>query len=274
LEGVSTRKLSSIARDLIGSATSKSTVSNIAGKLQAKDLTQFQEKLLKDQYQFLIIDGIHSKVREIGVENRVLLAAVGIKPNGQKEIISARLAESESLKDWQSFLIDLKTRGLSGKQLKLITIDGCAGLRTALKTIYPFIKVQRCIVHKFRNVAARIKRAHKKVCMAGMKRIFTAPNRKTAIARFRQWKYQWQILEERAVSILEKDLHECLTFYQFDERLWKKIRTTNTIERMFREIRRRTRPMSIALSPENTERLFASLAKSINKSYENQVIHN
>lgn len=269
LNGVSTRKLEKIAKEVMGVSVSSSTVSSIAGALADQDIKQLQEKELLDDYRFLFIDGISSKVREIGVERKILLCAVGVKSDGAKEVIGARLADGESEKDWEAFLIDLKTRGLKGKKLELITTDGCPGMIAALKTIYPYIGRQRCIAHKLRNVAVKIKRSRQAACLKGAKLVFAAPSRAEAVKRFKVWKAQWEVYEESAVRCLEKDLFECLAYFKFPKNLWKKIRTTNVIERSFREIRRRTRPMSIALPQESTERLFASLSKGLNQNWKN-----
>jgi putative transposase len=142
----------------------------------------------------------------------------------------------------------------------------------ALKTIYPFKPHQRCIAHKMRNVACKLKAAHKAACLMGLKLIFAAQSRTEAIGRFKQWKAQWEVYEESAVHCLEKYLHECLTYFNFEKEVWRKIRTTNAIERSFREVRRRTRPMSIALPPRATERLFTGIAKNLNTNWEKSLL--
>src|SRR5437867_360726 len=184
LNGVSTRKLERIAKELLGTDVSHSTVSRVAGEISAKDCLQFQEKALKDEYRFIFLDGISAPIREIGVKRGVLLCAVGLKYDGTKEIIGARLADSENEKDWTAFLIDLKTRGLAGKNLQLITTDGGPGCIAALKTIYPFKKHQRCIAHKLRNMSSKLKMNIKGACMAGASAIFASESRTEAIRRF------------------------------------------------------------------------------------------
>jgi putative transposase len=267
LNGVSTRKLSKIAKEFLGTDVSHATVSHVAGEIAAKDCLQFQEKQLQDEYRFLFLDGISAHIREIGVQRGVLLCAVAFKHDGTKEIIGARLADSENEKDWTSFLIDLKTRGLTGKNLELVTTDGGPGCIAALKTIYPFKKHQRCIAHKLRNMSSKLKMNVKGACMKGASAIFASQSRTEAIRRFNAWKTEWAVLAESAVRCLEKDLHECLIYYDFEKDVWKKIRTTNTIERTFREVRRRTRPMSIALPPHATERLFTGIANNLNANW-------
>jgi len=272
LNGVSTRKLEKIARELLGVQVTHSTIGHIAGGISAKDCLEFQEKELKDEYRFLFLDGISAHIREIGVERGVLLCAVALKHDGTKEIIGARLADAESEKDWTAFLIDMKTRGLTGKNLELVTTDGGPGCIAALKTIYPFKKHQRCIAHKLRNMSSKLKMNIKGACMAGASAIFAAESRTEAIRRFHAWKTEWQVLAESAVNCLEKDLPECLTYYSFEKDVWKKIRTTNVIERTFREVRRRTRPMSIALPPHATERLFTGIAKNLNHNWKKSFV--
>ena len=262
LQGVSTRRLRGIARELFGKEVSATTVSKTAAYLD-KELQHYQTKPLTDDFPFLFLDGITQKVREIGVEKKVMLCALGPKEDGTKEMLSFRLVDQEDTDSWRAFLVDLKSRGLQGKALRLITTDGNPGLLKALKEIYPFFKVQRCIVHKLRNVAIKLKRRHLKPCMAEAKGIFNAPSRREAIKRFKEWKEKWQVEEERAVRCLEKDFHHCLHYYSFLKELWKKIRTTNILEREFREVRRRTRPMGFFPTEASANRIFYGVTNGI-----------
>lgn len=266
LSGVSYRKLQGIARDLLGKAVSPSTVSKTMTYLDA-ELAQFQKKSLQDDIQFLFLDGITQKVREIGVVGKVMLCAFGIHADGRKELLSFRLVDREKLNTWRGFLVDLKSRGLLGKQLRLITTDGQPALLSALEEIYPFVKVQRCMAHKIRNVAVKVKRRNQEACMKGAKEIFKAPNRTEAVRRFKAWKTAWRVEEERAVQCLEKDLFATLQYYDFDQSLWKTIRTTNILERAFREVRRRTRPMGVFTHGASANRIMYGVTKQMNESW-------
>jgi len=152
LNGVSTRKLRGLARDLFGQEVSPQTVSNTLACLD-QELEHYRSKPLTDTMEFLFLDGISQKVREIGIEKKVMLCALGIhRPEpgeGQprKEILGFQLTEVEDTDAWRGFVAELKGRGLLGKTLKLIVTDGNPGLLKALKSIYPFVKVQRCIAH-------------------------------------------------------------------------------------------------------------------------------
>jgi transposase-like protein len=265
LQGVSTRRLKSIAKELFGREVSATTVSKTASYLD-KELKNYQTRPLSDDFPFLFLDGITQKVREIGVEKKVMLCALGMREDGTKDMLSFQLADREDLDSWRAFLVDLKSRGLQGKALKLITTDGNPALLKAIKEIYPFLKVQRCIVHKLRNVAIKLKRVHLRPCMAEAKDVFNAPSRREAVKRFKTWKDKWQVEEERAVRCMEKDLYHCLHYYSFPEELWKKIRTTNLLERDFREVRRRTRPMGFFPHEESAQRIFYGITNGIHRN--------
>ena len=262
LQGVSTRRLRGIARELFGQEISHATVSRTAAYLD-EELKRYQTRPLSDDSPFLFLDSISQKVREIGVENKVMLCALGLKEDGAKEILSFRLLDQEGYESWRAFLVDLKSRGFLGRKLKLITTDGQPGLIKAVKEIYPFLKVQRCIVHKLRNVAIKLRRVHLKPCMSEAKAIFSAPSRREAIKRFKAWREKWEVEEERAVRCLEKDFYHCLHYYSFPKEVWKKIRTTNILERAFREVRRRTRPMGFFPHAESAERIFYGVTRDI-----------
>jgi transposase-like protein len=265
LQGVSTRRLRSIAKELFGREVSATTVSRTATYLD-DELRRYQTRPLTDDLPFLFLDGITQKVREISVEKKVMLCALGMREDGTKEMLSFRLADQEDTDSWRPFLVDLKSRGLRGEALKLITTDGNPALLKALKDIYPFLKVQRCIVHKLRNVTGKLRRVHLKPCMAEAKDIFNARSRVEAIKRFKVWKDKWQDEEERAVKCMEKDLYHCLHYYSFPKELWKKIRTTNVLERDFREVRRRTRPMGFFPQEQSAQRIFYGVTNSIHQN--------
>ncbi len=278
LSGVSTRKLKTIARELFGKEVSAQTVSNSLASLD-QELAGYRSKPLADTVEFLFLDGISSKVREIGIEKKVVLCALGIPRQEQgeeqprKELLSFQLTEVEDTGAWQGFMADLKGRGLLGKNLKLIITDGNPGLIKALKAIYPFVKVQRCIAHKMRNVAVKIRKANQVHCLKEAKLIFAAENRKEAIKRFKTWEASWQVEEERAVKCMKKDLFSCLHFYDFPPERWKSIRTTNILERAFREVRRRTRPMNNCFTNEaSSDRILYGITQMLNKNWRGKTL--
>jgi len=278
LNGVSTRKLRNIARELFGKEVSAQTVSNTLACLD-QELEGYRTKPLGDTVEFLFLDGISQKVREIGMENKVMLCAFGIhrpgpgEAQGRRELLSFQLTEVEDTAAWRGFVSDLKGRGLLGKSLKLIITDGNPGLLKALKAVYPFVKGQRCIAHKMRNVAVKIRKANQAHCLKEAKLIFAADSRKEAVKLFKAWQARWQVEEERAVRCMEKDLFNCLQYFAFDPALWKSIRTTNILERAFREVRRRTRPMNNFFTNEaSSNRIMYGITEMLNKNWRGKTL--
>ena len=133
--------------------------------------------------------------------------------------------------------------GYKGENLKLILTDGCAGLAAAIQTVYPRVLHQRCWVHKMRNILEHVRKRDYDEVKRGAQAIYRADNRRQAEAAFRAFRQRWQREYGPMVRRLERDLPELLSFFSFPRHLWKKLRTTNMIERCFVEVRRRTRPM-------------------------------
>jgi len=267
LLGVSTRKLKKYACEFLGAEISATTVSKTTETIE-KEMEMFQRAEISDEVEFLFLDGMVHKVREIGVEKKSILAALVIYKDGRKELVGFQIAESETVNAWRGFLVSLKSRGLTGKNLKLITVDGNPALLTALDEIYPFAKVQRCIAHKMRNVVTKLKKSQRASCGVQAKLIFAAPSRTEAIRRFKEWKGKWQIEAERATRCMEKNLNDCLKFYDFPESIWKTIRTTNILERSIREVRRRTKPMGGVFTNERScNRIIYGVTQYLNENW-------
>jgi len=267
LAGVSTRRVGEILTQIKGENISAQTVSRIALSLDA-EVDRFHRRQLEDSYQYLFLDGICLKVKGASmVHKRHVLCAYGITRDGRKEIISFRQALSESEAQWEAFLRDLYQRGLEGKQLRLIVTDGCVGLHGALETVYPYIARQRCWVHKLRNVGNKIRKRDTEECMAGARLIYLAEHRRKAIECFRDWKSKWGILYPRAVNCIEKDLDDLLNFFDMPSDHWIKVRTTNVIERSFREVRRRIRPISCFTNAKSVDRIIYGVINHLNESW-------
>lgn len=266
LAGVSTRRLERLADQLLGFGLSKAAVSEITKSLDA-EVRSFRERAIPDTVRYLLLDGITAKVREVGVRGKVFLVAFGIGADGRREILGFVLADSESEANWRGFLQDLKARGLKGKALKLITIDGAKGLRAAVREVYPLKPVQRCLVHKIRNVLATCKVRNKARVAQSLRAIWAAKNRRQALAAVKAFADEWIVEEERAVATLRRDLHECLSYLGFPEEEHRKIRTTNALERAFREVRRRTRPMGSYANTASADRIMFGVTDEMNERW-------
>ncbi|OGU67029.1 MAG: hypothetical protein A3C56_13435 [Ignavibacteria bacterium RIFCSPHIGHO2_02_FULL_56_12] len=270
LNGVSTHKLKSIAEQLTGRPVSAQTISTIVQKTD-QELEHYRTKPIEDKYEYVFLDGIYDKIREIGLERKVLLCCLGMTKEGKKELLSFHLVDAESEAHWTEFLIDLKNRGLKGKHLKLFTTDGNPGLKVTLKRLFPYKRHQRCIWHKMTNVQAKAKKRNRRALMGQCKLIFASPTRHEAIQRFKTWQRQWEIEEPAAVQCLAKDLRDCLAYYDFPKEHWKSIRTTNVLERSFREVRRRTRPMGgTFVNPASADRIYHNVFGMLNNNWKNR----
>jgi transposase-like protein len=272
LAGVSTRRVGEVLATIHGEKVSAETVSRVAAGLDAQ-VQLFHRRPLKDAYCYLFFDGICLKVKgAAGVSKRLVLCAYGITQEGQRELISFRQGADESEAKWEAFLGNLYERGLEGRACKLIATDGCAGMHRALDTVYPYIPRQRCWAHKLRNVSNKLPLKDEKACMSGARLIYQAPHRKEAAGRFRDWRKRWYSSHPEAVLCLEKDLDELLTFFDTPVNHRIKVRTTNVIERAFREVRRRTRPMSCFTNSRSVDRIIYGVLNHLNNSWKDKPI--
>jgi putative transposase len=276
LAGVSTRDVSAAVKPLLETTFSASCVSHITKSLDSK-VKEFHKKKLLDEYQFLFLDGITLSVKgSLHAKKKLILVAYGITMFGKKELISFRIASSESERAWEAFLNDLYRRGLIGDNLKLIITDGCAGLHAAIDTVYAYTKRQHCWVHKLRNVAKYLRKSDQKEVLKEAKKIYKADTKREAVRTFKSWKNRWRRPYPKAVKCIEKDLDELLSFLELPlpkehkKLIRTRIRTTNVIERSFREVRRRTRPMNCFTNQDSVNRIIFAIFTRLNTKWEDK----
>ena len=263
--GLSTRKVGAALFSILGEQVSASTVSRVARTLD-QAVASFHRRRLEDRYRVLVFDGVVlSRKTGAGAVRRPVLVVLGITPEGNKEIIDFRLATSESQAAWEGFLNDLYRRGLTGERVELIITDGGAGLLAALPTVYHGIPVQRCWAHKTRNILDKVKDKDRERAKNDLRKISHAETRRDARRAARRFADRWQEHYPKAVACLRNNLDELLEFLRFDDPDWYPMtRTTNAIERRFREVRRRTRPMGVFSDRTSMERIMYAVF-----SYEN-----
>ncbi len=265
--GLSTLKVAVALAPVLGRRISAGTVSRVAKTLDGA-VAAFHRRPLRDIYPVLMFDGVVlSRKTGAGAIKRPVLVALGLRPDGKKEIIDYRLASAESAAQWELFLTDLYRRGLTGKALELICVDGGPGLLAALPVVYPGVAVQRCWAHKIRNVLDKVKAADRDAVKAALHKIMNAKNRPKARSAARHLADQWNEFYPRAVDCLRNDLDELLTCFRYktiEER--KTVRTTNAIERRFREVKRRTRPMGVFQDRTSMDRILFAVFTYENSS--------
>jgi putative transposase len=269
--GLSTRKAASVLAPVLGEKVSASTISRIARGLD-QEVKLYHNRELKDHYQYLFFDGVVLKSKgAIKVQKKILLCVFGITLEGRHEMIDFYPAASESGACWEAFLRDLYQRGLTGNPCELIATDGGTGLHPALQIVYPKIVLQRCWAHKTRNVLDKVKKNDQAQVKKALNRISHAPNQREATAAYWQFASRWRKTYPRAVACLEKDIDQLLSFFQINQpELWSRLRTTNLIERAFREVRRRTRPMGVMAHTQSLQRIVFAVFHHLNKNWSQQ----
>jgi len=258
--GLSTRKVAQALLPVLGEPVSATTVSRVARSLD-QAVEAFHRRPIRRQYRFLILDGVVLKRRTgAGAVRRVVLVALGVTGEGKKEVIDFSIVPGESQSSWEGFLCTLYRRGLVGEGLELIVTDGGKGLLAALPLVYPGVGVQRCWAHKARNVLNCVRRADWEVVKADLHRISHASGLWEAQRAVGSFCARWKELYPKAVRSLVAHEEELLSFFQVkDPCLWTQLRTTNAIERRFREVRRRTRPMGVFSDRTSMERILYSV---------------
>jgi len=265
--GLSVRKVSEALLPILGRPISPATVSTVAKQLDAV-VAAFHARPLKDQYRVVMLDGVVLARRTgAGAIRRPVLVALGLRHDGKKEIIDFRLAQSESAAEWERFLGDLIRRGLIGDGLEMISVDGGAGLLAALPTAYPGVPVQRCWAHKIRNILGKVRAHDRPAVKADLHAIMNASTLPRARSAARRFANRWAAHYPPAVACLRDDLDELLTCWRYNSLVQRRaVRTTNAIERRFREVRRRTRPMGVFSDRSSMDRILFAVFNHENQN--------
>jgi len=194
------------------------------------------------------------------IEKTPLLVAIGVSQSGQRLVVGLQAGDKESAPSLGEFFKDLKRRGLDSTKVTMGIMDGLPGLEKVFAEEFPGAKVQRCQVHVARNVPAKVPQKFKEAVADGMRSIFYASSKEKAREFFAEFKAKWEGQLPSAVKCLEKSLDACLTFFNFPEEEWISLRTTNIIERLNKEFKRRTKPMEIVAGESSCYTLPAFIA--------------
>jgi len=273
LRGISTRQVGRVVATITGETVSAQTVSKLTRDLD-EAVRQFHQARLSDDSVYLFLDGVSLRVRRpTGRKQVQMLVAYGIRRDGSRHLLAFLRSQGEGQADWEALLQDLYRRGLEGRSLQLILTDGCAGLGAAIRTIYPRVRHQRCWVHKMRNLLEKARKCDYDEVKAGAQAIYQAQSRGHAEAAFRRFRARWQRIYPGVVKRLGRDLPELLSFFAFPRHLWRKLRTTNVIERCFVEVRRRTRPMVCFVNVESVDRIIYSIFQRFNLEWRTRTLN-
>lgn len=276
LLGISQRNVKKLAQMCFGVTISTKRVGAIHKALADSEEAQINTKPLADEYEYLVVDGIWVTVKGYGWESdkAVLLCALGIRPDGSRQILGFRVGRQEDEASWKALLTELKSRGLTGKQLQLVIADDGAGLHAALPHVYPAVPVQLCIAHKMRNVLAKTPAKHKRAMADDLKHIFAATTTAEATERAKAVVKKWYATQPRAMESLRFHVDKCFTYLDFPPEQWSKIRTSNVLEREFREVRRRLNVMDSSFHDQaSAERYATTIFNNLNSTYPRVLTH-
>jgi transposase-like protein len=257
VQGVSTRKVKAITEELCGHSFAASTISAINKGLD-EGLTKFAQRRLTEEYPYLILDARYEKVREDGIiQSQAVLLAIGINWEGQRQVLGVELANRESQTSWREFLLGLKQRGLRG--VELAVSDDHAGLRKAIAEVLPEAAWQRCYVHFLRNALDYLPRKGDDDCLQELRWLYARRNVAEAQHDLATWLSRWQRKYPKLTDWVEENIGSTLTFYRLPRQHHKHLKSTNMLERLNEELRRRTRVVRIFPNVASCMRLIRAM---------------
>jgi putative transposase len=265
VQGVSTRKVKAITEELCGHAFSASAISAVNKRLD-EGLAAFAGRRLEEPFAYLILDARYEKVREAGiVGSRAVLVAVGIDRDGRRQVLAVELANRESRSSWKDFLLGLRERGLHG--VEFVVADDHAGLRAALREVLPQAFVQRCYVHFLRNALDHLPRKADDDCLQELRWIYDRRELAEAKTDLAAWLKKWTPRYPRLTEWVEETIEETFTYYRLPRQHHKHMKSTNMLERLNEEIKRRTYVVRIFPNAESCLRLVRALAVEMHENW-------
>jgi putative transposase len=258
VQGVSTRKVKAITEELCGHEFGADSISQINKKLDG-ELQRWAQRQLDEQYPYLIVDARYEKVREEGViRSRAVLVALGINWEGRRQVLAVELAQRESANSWKEFLLGLKTRGLSG--VLLVASDDHPGLKKAIAEALPEAYWQRCYVHFLRNALDYLPRKADDDCLLELRWLYDRRDLEEARRDLTAWLKRWQDKYPKLCAWVETNIEETFTFYRLPRQHHKHLKSTNMLERLNEELKRRTHVIRIFPDEGSCLRLVRALA--------------
>ncbi len=265
IQGVSTRKVKRITEQLCGHAFSASTVSRINQTLDAQ-LEQFAQRVLDEPYRYLILDARYERVREGGyIRKQAVQVAIGINDEGGRCVLAVELANRESRTSWRDFLVRLRERGLHG--VVFVVSDDHEGLRQAISEILPAASWQRCYVHFLRNALDHLPRKADDDCLQELRWMYDRRDLKEARQDLAAWLGKWQSRYPKLCDWVEENIEETFTFYRLPRQHHKHMKSTNMLERLNEEIKRRTYVVRIFPNAPSCLRLVRALAVEVHENW-------
>lgn len=265
VQGVSTRKVKAISEELCGHRFSASAISAINKSLD-EALARFALRELEESYPYLIIDARYERVREAGViRTRAVLIAIGVNWDGHRQVLAVELVNRESQTSWKDFLVRLKERGLNA--VEFVVSDDHAGLKKAISEVLPEAAWQRCYVHFLRNALDYLPRKANDDCLQELRWLYDRRDIEEVQRDLATWISKWSGKYPKLVDWVESNIGETLTFYRLPREHHKHMKSTNMLERLNEEIKRRTHIVRIFPNAESCLRLVRALCVEIHETW-------
>jgi transposase-like protein len=248
--GVSQQTVGAVVEQVTGTPASPSTVSRVFHTLEA-EFASWQKRTLPARYVYVFADGTYFSVIYDGVGQKMpILALIGIRPDGQREVVGFTTGERENQGAWEDLLSDIKERGV--EQVDLWITDGHQAMLNAIALKFPASARQRCVKHKMDNILGHVPEIQREAVRAELRAIFYQANRSKADQVAAAFREKYQALYPSAIACMDRDWEACLTFYAYPETHWPNIRTSNIIERTFEEVKKRSKKMAAAFRNEGS----------------------
>ena len=270
-KGMSTRDIQAEVEDLYGITLSPSMISKITDKVIAT-ATEWQNRMLDEIYPIVYLDAMYFKVRSNGkIVNKAVYICLGYTLEGYKDILGIWVDEAEGAKFWLSICNDLKNRGV--KKILIACMDGLKGLPQAIKTVFPTVDIQTCIVHQIRNSIKYIASKDKKAFMKDLKEVYKAPTEDLALAQLDNLKEKWGSNYGMVIDSWYNNWNNLDTFFKFSPQIRKLIYTTNVLEGFNRQVRKFTKVRTIFPTDESLNKCVYLATMEIMEKW-TQPIHN
>jgi putative transposase len=265
VQGVSTRKVKAITEELCGHGFSASTISEATARLDVS-LKAFAERRLEEAYPYLILDARYERIREAGViQSQAVLVAIGVDWEGRRQVLGVELANRESRSSWRDFLGGLKARGLFG--VEFVVSDDHAGLKAAIREVLPQADWQRCYVHFLRNALDYVPRKVDDDCLMELRWFYDRRDLAEVRRDIAQWLTKWATKYPKLTSWVEENVEETLTYYRLPLPHHKHMKSTNMLERLNQELKRRTLVVRIFPNAASCLRLVRALGAEIHEGW-------
>ena len=266
---MSTRSITRVLETIFDLKYSPATISRI-GEITSEEISKWKNRRLKNRYSVIMLDGMYLSVRRETVSKEVVLFVLGIDEKGRKEILDFEVNPSEGAQIWAEMIERLYSRGV--REVLIFVSDGINGLEEKIKKYFPEADFQLCVVHKLRNILSKVRVKDRKEVAQNLKRIYQSKNKEEALRHFEQFQKKWRYRYPRVIISLERDLEKLLIFLEYPESIQRVIYTTNLIERVQKEIRRRIKVIGALPSVDSVEKFMYLRVAMLNEKYSERII--